>query len=128
MLTKCLNSSRQFLPGLLDPGLLGRDLGLGHGHLAHQRLARVDEGRGVLVDGGEGGGLAAGRVLRDVEVGGDARQQLVVRDAGTRGPGYNKISYIDQLSSITQQGNQALQPLWVFANMSTQLFCSSILS
>ena len=50
MLTKCLNSSRQFLPGLLDPGLLLEDFLIRDADLTHQRLARVDEGRWVLLD------------------------------------------------------------------------------
>ena len=91
MLTKCLDSSRQFLPGLLDPRLLLEDFLIRDADLAHQRLARIDEGRWVLLDVGSGRGLAAGRVLGDVEMGGDARQQLVVSNPGTCGPGNIKM-------------------------------------
>ena len=91
VLTKCLNSSGQFLPGLLDPRLLLEDFLIRDADLAHQRLARVDEGRRVLLDIGSGRGLAAGWVLGDVEMGGDARQQLVVSNPGTCGPGNIKI-------------------------------------
>ena len=83
----------QFLPRLFDLCFLLEDLLIRHADPAHQGLARVDEGRRVLLDVCLRGALAAGRVLGDVKVGGDAGQQLVVRDPGAGGSGVKMLLY-----------------------------------